>query len=182
MVEVGNFTSPLWGFYHRRWHNRNGIESYLDLCRKSSGGDEQLAGEKFAEAVESIYGRSVAEFETEWRRPLIDEDPFPYPDKAHMDLVCRRSDLSSRVRSPRLAGPRRRPTDYSLERLELRTLPDSNSRVNYRGQSIYDADIRPKVDTPNNLGKMVIIAAESGHYVIDDIGLDASNRLYAKHP
>ena len=50
------------------------------------------------------------------------------------------------------------------------------------GQALYEAGIRAKVETEENIGKMVIIDVETGEYAVDDMGLNASNRLHVKRP
>ena len=56
-----------------------------------------------------------------------------------------------------------------------------SEEVASRGQALYEAGIRAKVETAENIGKMVIIDVETGEYAIDDHGLEASDRLHAKH-
>ena len=51
-----------------------------------------------------------------------------------------------------------------------------------RGEELYRWKIRSEVETPENIGKMVIIDVESGDYAVDDIGLISARQLYAKHP
>ena len=50
------------------------------------------------------------------------------------------------------------------------------------GQALYEGGIRANVETEENIGKMVIIDVETGEYAIDEMGLNASNRLHAKRP
>ena len=49
---------------------------------------------------------------------------------------------------------------------------------NYR----YEKDIRAEVETPENIGKMVIIDIETGDYEVDEVGLEASRHLHLKRP
>ena len=41
---------------------------------------------------------------------------------------------------------------------------------------------RSAVETPENIGRMMIIDVDSGDYEIDDEGFEASRRLKARHP
>jgi hypothetical protein len=50
------------------------------------------------------------------------------------------------------------------------------------GKDLYQQSIRAQVETPENIGKMVIIDVETGDYEIDELGLESSRRLRAKHP
>jgi hypothetical protein len=58
----------------------------------------------------------------------------------------------------------------------------SNEEIDRRGQDLYDRVIRKLVETPENIGKQIVIDVETGVYEIDDNGLQASRRLMAKHP
>jgi hypothetical protein len=50
------------------------------------------------------------------------------------------------------------------------------------GQSLYDEKLRSVVETPDYIGKQIVIDVETGDYEIDDDGLAASRRLLAKRP
>ena len=50
------------------------------------------------------------------------------------------------------------------------------------GQTLYDKNIRSKVETDDNIGKMVIIDIETGEYQLDDSGFDASKRFHINRP
>ncbi|HLK56365.1 MAG TPA: hypothetical protein VKU00_07360 [Chthonomonadaceae bacterium] len=54
--------------------------------------------------------------------------------------------------------------------------------VGERGKRLYEQNIRSQVETPENIGKMVIIDVETGEYGVDATGLETSRRLHAKHP
>jgi hypothetical protein len=54
--------------------------------------------------------------------------------------------------------------------------------VAIRGEEIYAQNIRRIVETPENIGKMVIIDIETGEYAIDDNGLSSARYLHAKRP
>lgn len=55
------------------------------------------------------------------------------------------------------------------------------SELGERAWEIYYR-IRPEVETPDNIGKMIIIDTESGDYEIDDMGIESAHRLYERHP
>ena len=58
----------------------------------------------------------------------------------------------------------------------------SNEEIDRRGQELYDSKIRAQVETPENIGKQIVMDVETGEYEIDEAGLQASRRLMAKHP
>jgi hypothetical protein len=58
----------------------------------------------------------------------------------------------------------------------------SGEEVAKRASRLYDSEIRQKVETEENIGKMVIIDIETGDYEVDETGLQAARNLYAKHP
>jgi hypothetical protein len=58
----------------------------------------------------------------------------------------------------------------------------SAQEIDRRGQELYERQIRAQVETPENLGKQIVIDVETGDYEIDNDGLAASHRLLAKHP
>ena len=51
-----------------------------------------------------------------------------------------------------------------------------------RGRTIYDQDIRPRVETEDNIGKFLIVDIETGDYEMDTDEFVASRRAHAKHP
>jgi hypothetical protein len=51
-----------------------------------------------------------------------------------------------------------------------------------RGQAFYESAIRSKVETPDNIGKIISIDIETGNYEIDDNLLDSSRRLQEQYP
>jgi hypothetical protein len=57
-----------------------------------------------------------------------------------------------------------------------------NSDVAKRAYQIYEDGIRQKVETEENIGKMVIINFETGDYEVDETGLHAAKNLQAKSP
>jgi len=50
----------------------------------------------------------------------------------------------------------------------------SSEEVAKRGYRIYESNIRQKVETAANIGKMVIINVETGDYEVDETGLKAN--------
>jgi hypothetical protein len=58
----------------------------------------------------------------------------------------------------------------------------SREDVGKRGRALYEQAIRAKVETPENIGKMVIIDVETGDYEVDATGIESARRLRARHP
>jgi hypothetical protein len=59
----------------------------------------------------------------------------------------------------------------------------SSEEIGRRGQKWYEKSIRDKVETPENIGKLLSIDIETGDYEIgDDSDLEAPLRLHARHP
>lgn len=58
----------------------------------------------------------------------------------------------------------------------------SREEVASRAKQLYENSIRQKVETEENIGKMVIIDIETGDYEVDKTGLQASRNLSKKHP
>jgi len=58
----------------------------------------------------------------------------------------------------------------------------SREEVARRAKQQYESSIRHKVETEENIGKMVIIDIETGEYEVDKTGLQASRKLSKKHP
>jgi hypothetical protein len=58
----------------------------------------------------------------------------------------------------------------------------SNEEIARRGEEIYAQRLRGKVETEDNIGKILVIDIETGDYEIDDDGLQASDRALARHP
>jgi hypothetical protein len=51
-----------------------------------------------------------------------------------------------------------------------------------KAKQIYQAQIRSVVETPDNIGKMLIVDVETGEYSIDDTGVESSIKLKEKRP
>lgn len=58
----------------------------------------------------------------------------------------------------------------------------NRDEVGKRAKRLYDQQIRSQVETPENIGKMVIINVETGEYGVDDTGLETSRRLHVGRP
>lgn len=58
----------------------------------------------------------------------------------------------------------------------------SSEEVAKRAYRVYESGIRQKVETEENIGKMVIIDVESGDYEVDETGLQAAKNLQVKSP
>ena len=64
----------------------------------------------------------------------------------------------------------------------MSTIQVSESAIEQKAWQVYQ-QIRSQVETPDNIGRMIIIDADSGDYEIgDDTGLDASRRLRDRRP
>jgi hypothetical protein len=53
--------------------------------------------------------------------------------------------------------------------------------ISARGKELYQ-ELRPKVETPENIGKEIVIDIESGDYEIATEGLAAGKKLRMRHP
>jgi hypothetical protein len=58
----------------------------------------------------------------------------------------------------------------------------SKEQIAERGEEIYADRLRDRVETDENIGRIIVIDVGSGDYEIDNDGLMASHRLRAKHP
>jgi hypothetical protein len=58
----------------------------------------------------------------------------------------------------------------------------SSEEVAKRAYKVYESAIRHKVETEENIGKMVIIDVETGDYEVDETGIQAAKNLQAKSP
>ena len=58
----------------------------------------------------------------------------------------------------------------------------SREEVARRAQDLYDSAIRPQVEKPENVGKMVVIDIETGDFGVDELGFDSANALRRKNP
>jgi hypothetical protein len=51
-----------------------------------------------------------------------------------------------------------------------------------RAQELYQKQLRAQVETPDNLGKIIVIDVDSGDYEIDELGIESARHLQARHP
>ena len=59
----------------------------------------------------------------------------------------------------------------------------SSEEIRQRGNELYEQSIRTKVESEENIGKLVSIDIETGDYEIgDDNSLEAPRRLHLRHP
>ena len=58
----------------------------------------------------------------------------------------------------------------------------ASKEIARRGKEIYEQDIRPRVETTDNIGKFLIVDIETGDYEMDTDEFAASRRAHARHP
>jgi hypothetical protein len=58
----------------------------------------------------------------------------------------------------------------------------SGEEIAQRGRELYEQRLRPKVETDENIGKIISIDIETGDYAIDDDLLKAAHRVLDRHP
>jgi hypothetical protein len=58
----------------------------------------------------------------------------------------------------------------------------SRDEAAQRGEAIYAERLRANLETPENIGKIVVIDVDSGDCEVDNSGLNASHRLRARRP
>ena len=58
----------------------------------------------------------------------------------------------------------------------------SEDEIERRANEIYEKSLRERLETDDNIGKMVIIDAESGDFEVDELGIEAARRLKARRP
>ena len=61
------------------------------------------------------------------------------------------------------------------------TLVESDE-IGERGQAIYNSRLRQQVETPENIGRLIVIDVNSENYEIADEGLIAGKRLRQRYP
>jgi hypothetical protein len=64
----------------------------------------------------------------------------------------------------------------------METLLLTREEVGQRALKLYESSIRSEVETPENIGKMIIIDIETENWAIDSIGFDSANALRQKNP
>jgi hypothetical protein len=57
----------------------------------------------------------------------------------------------------------------------------ADQEIMQRGKELYEQQIRAKVETPENIGKIISIDVESGDYEVDSDLLTTCRRLQARH-
>ena len=58
----------------------------------------------------------------------------------------------------------------------------SNTQISKRGHLLYEQELRPSVERPENIGKIILVDVENGHYEIDTDGIQANKRLRTRYP
>ena len=58
----------------------------------------------------------------------------------------------------------------------------TDAEMDRRGQQLYQNTLRASVETPENIGKQIVMNVETGAFEIGDDGLAASRRLLARDP
>jgi hypothetical protein len=51
-----------------------------------------------------------------------------------------------------------------------------------RAEQLYQSQIRAVVETPENIGKILVVDAETGEYAIDNNGVESATMLKKKRP
>jgi hypothetical protein len=64
----------------------------------------------------------------------------------------------------------------------METLLLNREEVARQATTLYENVIRPQVETPENIGKMVVIDTETGNFAVDALGFDAANSLRRGNP
>ncbi len=64
----------------------------------------------------------------------------------------------------------------------METLLLTREEVGRRALQLYEESIRTEVETPENIGKMIIIDIETRHWAIDALGFDSATELRQKNP
>ncbi len=58
----------------------------------------------------------------------------------------------------------------------------SSGEINRRGKEIYDKMLKSKVETKENIGRLISIDIESGDSEIGDDPIATADRLFERHP
>jgi hypothetical protein len=58
----------------------------------------------------------------------------------------------------------------------------SGDEISQRGEALYEQSLRAKVETEENIGKIISIDVETGDYEIDTDVIQAAERLLLRHP
>ncbi len=65
--------------------------------------------------------------------------------------------------------------------METDTAATTDSELGARARDLYER-LRPDIETPENIGKIIVMDVDSGDCEIDDGGIASSQRLQARHP
>lgn len=71
---------------------------------------------------------------------------------------------------------------WEMERGIMSTPVIPVEEIDRRGEELYEKRLRRLVETPENIGREIVIDVETGDYEIDTDGMAASRRLLARHP
>lgn len=63
----------------------------------------------------------------------------------------------------------------------MQTEVPTGSALNKRARQLYE-QLRPQIETPTNIGKLIVMDVDSSDYEIDDMGIETSRHLQARHP
>lgn len=58
----------------------------------------------------------------------------------------------------------------------------SGNEISLRGKEIYEKQLRAKIETEENIGKLISIDIETGDYEIGNNPITTADRLFARHP
>jgi hypothetical protein len=58
----------------------------------------------------------------------------------------------------------------------------SNTEISKRGHRLYEQALRPSVEREENIGKIIVVDVENGHYEIDWDGIQANKQLRTRYP
>jgi hypothetical protein len=58
----------------------------------------------------------------------------------------------------------------------------SSDEVARRGEDLYDREIRARVETDDNVGRIISIDVETGDYEVGDDPLETGQRIQSRHP
>ena len=92
-----------------------GMEKYIALCRAAPCDEEHKAGEKLAEAVESIYGKPLRDVETDWRVSVARSDADDHTVNAVVRLSRKVTELEKQVRALEQGAAGQTAVDFGAE-------------------------------------------------------------------
>jgi hypothetical protein len=65
--------------------------------------------------------------------------------------------------------------------MAIHPMSPATSELGDKAYALYER-LRPEIETPDNIGKFIVMEVESGDYEIDEQGIESSHRLQARHP